>query len=198
MMNLILEKGHSRVPVYYEQSSNIIGLILAKNLLTIHPEDETPVKNVTIRRIPRVPENLPLYDILNEFQKGHSHMAVVVSKCNKTEHQQQNPPLSSSANKEVRVDVEGKQPHKEKSFRRTKTKFEMWKSFANNSGSSLKSTSKSRRWAKDVDSDILQIDGSLPTLHQEEESVGIISMEDVIEELLQEEIYDETDHHYEE
>ncbi|CAI0401169.1 unnamed protein product [Linum tenue] len=198
MMNLILEKGHSRVPVYYEQPSNIIGLILAKNLLTIHPEDETPVKNVTIRRIPRVPENLPLYDILNEFQKGHSHMAVVVSKCNKTEHQQQNPPLSSSANKEVRVDVEGKQPHKEKSFRRTKTKFEMWKSFANNSGSSLKSTSKSRRWAKDVDSDILQIDGSLPTLHQEEESVGIISMEDVIEELLQEEIYDETDHHYEE
>lgn len=26
----------------------------------------------------RVPETLPLYDILNEFQKGHSHMAVVV------------------------------------------------------------------------------------------------------------------------
>ena len=26
----------------------------------------------------RVPESAPLYDILNEFQKGHSHMAVVV------------------------------------------------------------------------------------------------------------------------
>lgn len=27
-MNLILEKGHSRVPVYYEQPTNIIGLVL--------------------------------------------------------------------------------------------------------------------------------------------------------------------------
>lgn len=26
----------------------------------------------------RVPETMPLYDILNDFQKGHSHMAVVV------------------------------------------------------------------------------------------------------------------------
>jgi len=30
----------------------------------------------------RVAEGVPLYDILNDFQKGHSHMAVVV-KCNK-------------------------------------------------------------------------------------------------------------------
>lgn len=26
---------------------------------------------------------MPLYDILNEFQKGHSHMAIVVKQCNK-------------------------------------------------------------------------------------------------------------------
>ncbi|XP_011002701.1 PREDICTED: DUF21 domain-containing protein At2g14520 isoform X3 [Populus euphratica] len=87
LMSLILEKGHSRVPVYYEQPTNIIGLILANNLLTIHPEDKIPVKNVTIRKIPRVPETLPLYDILNEFQKGHSHMAVVTRQCKKPEEQ---------------------------------------------------------------------------------------------------------------
>uniref|UniRef100_A0A2P2LE30 Uncharacterized protein n=1 Tax=Rhizophora mucronata TaxID=61149 RepID=A0A2P2LE30_RHIMU len=28
LMSLILEKGHSRVPVYYEQPTNIIGLVL--------------------------------------------------------------------------------------------------------------------------------------------------------------------------
>lgn len=28
LMNLILEKGHSRVPVYYEEPTNIIGLVL--------------------------------------------------------------------------------------------------------------------------------------------------------------------------
>lgn len=27
-MNLVLEKGHSRVPVYYEEPTNIIGLVL--------------------------------------------------------------------------------------------------------------------------------------------------------------------------
>ncbi|XP_022727041.1 DUF21 domain-containing protein At2g14520-like [Durio zibethinus] len=98
LMSLILEKGHSRVPVYYEQPTNIIGLILVKNILTIHPEDEVPVKSVTIRRIQRVQETLPLYDILNEFQKGHSHMAVVVRRCNKTDQ----PSSSNSAGSKCR------------------------------------------------------------------------------------------------
>ena len=37
--------------------------------------------------VDRVPESMPLYDILNEFQKGHSHMAVVVRRCDKTNQQ---------------------------------------------------------------------------------------------------------------
>ncbi|CAN1167562.1 DUF21 domain-containing protein At2g14520 [Linum perenne] len=201
MMNLILEKGHSRVPVYYEQPTNIIGLILAKNLLTINPEDATPVKNVTIRRIPRVPDSMPLYDILNEFQKGHSHMAVVVRKFNKAEEQQllpvSNSTIDSAPIKEVRVDVDGKAPQ-EKSFKRSKTSFQKWKSFANSSNSSLKSSRSRKRIKDEVDSDILKMDGNLPTLLEEEEAIGLITMEDLIEELLQEEIYDETDHHYEE
>ncbi|CAN1284702.1 DUF21 domain-containing protein At2g14520 [Linum perenne] len=196
MMNLILEKGHSRVPVYYEQPTNIIGLILAKNLLTINPEDATPVKNVTIRRIPRVPDSMPLYDILNEFQKGHSHMAVVVRKFNKAEEQQLLPVSNSTIDK-VRVDVDGKAPQ-EKSFKRSKTSFQKWKSFANSSNSSLKSSRSRKRIKDEVDSDILKMDGNLPTLLEEEEAIGLITMEDLIEELLQEEIYDETDHHYEE
>ncbi|CAN1272279.1 DUF21 domain-containing protein At2g14520 [Linum perenne] len=195
LMNLILEKGHSRVPVYYEQPTNIIGLVLVnsvqvKNLLTIHPEDATPVKNVTVRRIPRVQENLPLYDILNEFQKGHSHMAVVLRKCNKTEDRQ-TPDARKTyevAVKEVRVEIDG-----EKSLKGNKS-FKKWKSFPNRTNSNT----RSRKWIKDVDSDVLEIDGNpLPTLSEEEEAIGIITMEDVIEELLQEEIYDETDHHHE-
>ncbi|KAG2396181.1 DUF21 domain-containing protein [Vigna angularis] len=113
LMNLIMENGHSRVPVYYEQPTNIIGLILVKNLLTIDPEDEAPVKSVTLRRIPR-------------------------------------------------------------------------------------GGSQSRKWSKNMYYDILDIDGnSLQKLPEKEEAVGIITMEDVIEELLQEEIFDETDHHFE-
>ncbi|EEF40254.1 DUF21 domain-containing protein At2g14520 [Ricinus communis] len=193
LMSLILEKGHSRVPVYYEQPTNIIGLILVKNLLTIHPEDEVPVKNVTIRRIWRVQEMLPLYDILNEFQKGHSHMAVVVRKFNKTEQQ----PNGNSADdpvKEVKVDIDGEKLAQEKILKNRRHPLQKWKSFPNNGNNSFKG-SRSKKWSKDIDAEILHINGNpLPKLPEEEEAVGIITMEDVIEELLQEEIYDETDH----
>ncbi|PPR98812.1 hypothetical protein GOBAR_AA21857 [Gossypium barbadense] len=192
LMNLVLEKGHSRVPVYYEQTTNIIGLILVNNLLTIHPEDEVPVKSVTIRRIPRVQEELPLYDILNEFQKGHSHMAVVVRQCNRTDES----PTSNRDERplpEVRVDMDADKHPKEKVLRRKRSL--KWKSFPA-TGRSFKGGSRSKKWIKGTDSDILHLnDNPLPTL-TEEEAIGIITMQDVIEELLQEEIFDETDHHY--
>ncbi|KAL5054447.1 hypothetical protein RYX36_035129 [Vicia faba] len=195
LMNEILGKGHSRVPVYYEQPTNIIGLILIKNLLTIHPEDEEPVKSVTIRRIPRVPESIPLYDILNEFQKGHSHMAVVVRQCDKNKQ----PSSQDNANdsvREVKVDIEGEKPPQEKVLK-PKIPIQKWKSYPH-SNRSNRGNSRGRKWTKNMYSDILEIDGSpLPNIPEEEEAVGIITMEDVIEELLQEEIFDETDHHFE-
>ncbi|KAJ6960813.1 DUF21 domain-containing protein [Populus alba x Populus x berolinensis] len=81
-MGLIIRKGHSRVPIYSGNPTNIIGLILVKTLIRCRPEDETPIRDLTIRRIPRVPDLLPLYDIMNQFQKGHSHMAIVVKSKN--------------------------------------------------------------------------------------------------------------------
>ncbi|KAF9621512.1 hypothetical protein IFM89_022530 [Coptis chinensis] len=192
LMKLILEKGHSRVPVYYEQPTNIIGLVLVKNLLTIHPADEIPVKNVTVRRIPRVPENAPLYEILNEFQKGHSHMAVVIRRHDMTLEQ----PSSKLGGADVKVDIDSEKLPRDKSIKMRP--LQKWKSFPNNGINSQRSTSwtRSKKWARDVDADVLQMDESpLQKLDEEEEAVGIITMEDVIEELLQEEIFDETDHH---
>ncbi|KAL0348284.1 UNVERIFIED_CONTAM: DUF21 domain-containing protein [Sesamum angustifolium] len=228
LMNLILEKGHSRVPVYYEQPTNIIGLVLVKNLLTIHPEDEVPVKSVYSQNskkhlvcrlyslarllmillpffcfVPRVPETMPLYDILNEFQKGHSHMAVVVRQCTKVPVQPagtgdaESAYVDVSSVKDVRVDIDGEKPSLDKSVK-SKRPLQKWKSFPNTGSNSFKGTPRSKKWTKNMYSDILKIDETpLPKLPEEEEAVGIITMEDVIEELLQEEIFDETDHHVE-
>ncbi|KAL5546769.1 hypothetical protein UlMin_006456 [Ulmus minor] len=78
IMGLILSKGHSRIPIYSGDPKNIIGLILVKNLIFCHPEDETPIKQRTLTTMPRVYDYLPLYDILSQFLKSHCHMAAVL------------------------------------------------------------------------------------------------------------------------
>ncbi|RVX21838.1 DUF21 domain-containing protein [Vitis vinifera] len=145
-MGKILARGHSRVPVYSGNPKNVIGLLLVKSLLTVRAETETPVSAVSIRRIPRVPADMPLYDILNEFQKGSSHMAAVDEK------------LES-----IVVDIE-------KASRPTIINRQSQHSDA--------ATNGLPRLSEDIE------DG---------EVIGIITLEDVFEELLQEEIVDETD-----
>lgn len=57
---------------------------------------------------------------------------------------------------------------------------------SNNSNSNSSASSRSKKWSQNIYSDILEIDGnSIPKLPEKEEAVGIITMEDVIEELLQ-------------
>ncbi|KAI3425639.1 uncharacterized protein J3R85_010006 [Psidium guajava] len=192
LRKMILEKGHSRIPVYYEQPRNIIGLILVKNLLAIHPGDDVLVKNVPIRKIPRVPESMPLYDILNEFQKGHSHMAVVVRECNDKEHSAADQQNEAT---EVKVVIFGEQDYQGKCLKKKRSMKQLKDSHGGDVKELHKAASKSGKWAKDFHSEVLHFsEDSLPKLAEEGEAIGIITLEDVIEEILQEEIYDETDY----
>ncbi|KAK9066976.1 hypothetical protein SSX86_014300 [Deinandra increscens subsp. villosa] len=194
LMNSIIEKGYSRVPVYYDQPGNIIGALLVKNLMTINPADCVPIKNVTLRLIPRVSDTMPLYDILNEFQKGLSHIAVVIqhpSGPNQSQTAQQ-----SIWSSEVRVDILNESNGN--GGLRSRRTFNRFKSVSGRGDVSHAESSKSRRWSDKFLPEVLNItDKPFSSFRKEGEVIGIITMEDVMEELINDEIFDETDDHNE-
>ena len=73
----MLAVGHSRIPVYSGRRDNVIGVMLTKRLIVINPEDERKVSTLSLRRPMFVSPHLSLYDCLNDFQRGVSHLAIV-------------------------------------------------------------------------------------------------------------------------
>ncbi|KAG4939617.1 hypothetical protein AAZX31_16G161300 [Glycine max] len=190
-MGLIMSKGHSRIPVYSGKQTNVVGIILVKNLIFCHPEDETPIKYMTIRRVPRVGEDWPLYDILNQFKNGQSHMAVVL-KCGEnirtvaTHTESKTPGHCSSVElgDYIRISTDASNWHSQETEYYSAT----LKSIMHREGDSDLLQRRSEQ--PDASSSFENLE-SLPTA--DEEVIGIITLEDVMEELLQEDILDETD-----
>lgn len=80
-MSMVMEKAHSRIPIYDGPYTNIIGVILVKSLIMLDPDDSTPISSLLDSQAGRtvlfVDEDMPLFDLLNIFQTGKSHIAFV-------------------------------------------------------------------------------------------------------------------------
>ncbi|KAI0743884.1 hypothetical protein C8Q80DRAFT_1183738 [Daedaleopsis nitida] len=64
-------------PDSVKKVKKIVGVLLVKQLLLLDPKDATPLKSLPLNPIPCVPCNEPLLNLLDKFQEGRSHMAIV-------------------------------------------------------------------------------------------------------------------------
>jgi putative hemolysin len=80
-LDLILEKGHSRIPVYEETIDNIIGLLYAKDLLGhLRNGEATMALRDILRPAYFVPETKKADELLQDLQQRKVHMAIVVDE----------------------------------------------------------------------------------------------------------------------
>lgn len=128
LMATIMASGHSRIPICSGDRRNILGVLMVKRMIVLDPEDERPISDLSLRRPIVVHPEYSCYALLNEFQKGKSHIAFLTKQ-----HREVN-----------------------------------------------------KKWKTGV--------GLLEALQHENIVIeGIVTMEDVLEELIQEEIEDESD-----
>ncbi|MFT4266828.1 MAG: transporter associated domain-containing protein [Xenophilus sp.] len=79
MLHLIIDTAHSRFPVYEGDKENIIGILLAKDLLKLQRSPELNIRAL-LRPATFVPESKGLNDLLREFRGNRNHLAVVIDE----------------------------------------------------------------------------------------------------------------------
>ena len=77
IMNKVLESGYSRLPVYKDNPDNIVGIINMKDLLNLSVNKELVVLHDIIYPATVFPDTKKVSELLKEFQKGHTHIAIV-------------------------------------------------------------------------------------------------------------------------
>ncbi|KAK6908644.1 hypothetical protein I204_02063 [Kwoniella mangroviensis CBS 8886] len=265
----VVRSGHSRIPVYQmvevpdinlatatkgpaktKMVKKVLGSLLVKSCVLLDPEDATPLASIPINAIPSVPYDEPLTNMLNVFQEGRSHMAIVSRRPKRVEkdledaesvmtaaagglrqrfmrkvaeisHGNKSSSDSDSSETDTDVDVERGEKGENKK-RRKKTRIRRINSGSD--GTAVASSPTSTTAAEEVKlqqeqerkkkaslvekAKLTQLEQTVPADAQmapgavekffeglEGAPLGVITLEDVLEELIGEEIYDEYDEH---
>lgn len=79
MLVQVIRTAHSRFPVYEGSRGNIIGILLAKDLLKLQRSPTLSVRAL-LRPATFVPETKGLYDLLREFRSNRNHMSILIDE----------------------------------------------------------------------------------------------------------------------
>lgn len=212
----VVASGHSRIPVYtiaeipfappeVVRNRKVVGCMLVKSCVLLDPADTTPLAMIPINPVPNVSDDERLTDVLNAFQEGGSHMAIV----------RRSAPPASTPQDMAEAEVEDRDSALTvvSSFRqrfmrkvadigrRSSTEPDVERASPTGVvGSSPPPSSIPKRTPviSTMTAEPPQFSLYHPTepqLDYDFEPLGIITLEDVLEQLIGEEIYDEYDRH---
>jgi magnesium and cobalt transporter len=80
MLEILVESGHSRIPVYSDTIDNIVGILYAKDVLAALVRKEPLVLKKLMRPPYFVPETKRIDSLLKEFRRRHVHIAIAVDE----------------------------------------------------------------------------------------------------------------------
>jgi magnesium and cobalt transporter len=79
----VIDTGHSRFPVHESQRDNIIGILMAKDLLKVQRAPGLSLRTL-LRPAVFVPESKGLNELLRDFRSNRNHLAIVIDEFGNT------------------------------------------------------------------------------------------------------------------
>ncbi|MCX7239770.1 MAG: CBS domain-containing protein [Burkholderiales bacterium] len=79
LLHTVIDTGHSRFPIYDGEKENVIGILMAKDLLKLRRAPELNIRAL-LRAAVFVPETKGLNDLLREFRGNRNHLAIVIDE----------------------------------------------------------------------------------------------------------------------
>lgn len=76
---LVIESGHSRIPIYEGNVDNVIGILHAKDLLGLCGTGESDLRPI-LRKPHFIPETKKISDVLKDLRESKSHIAIVIDE----------------------------------------------------------------------------------------------------------------------
>ena len=83
LLHQVIDTAHSRFPVYEDDRENIIGILMAKDLLKLQRAPELNIRAL-LRSALFVPESKGLNDLLRQFRDNRQHLAIVIDEFGRT------------------------------------------------------------------------------------------------------------------
>jgi len=83
LLHLVIDTGHSRFPAYEGRHDNIIGILMAKDLLKLQRAPELNLRTL-LRPAVFVPESKGLNELLRDFRSNRNHLAIVIDEFGNT------------------------------------------------------------------------------------------------------------------